>query len=173
MNNPEQHPIPPQQALEKLHQAIALDQQRGWLNAPVMIGIHTGGVWVAQWLHQQMALSDPLGVLDISFYRDDFDRAGLHPTVRPSHLPCSIEGRDVILVDDVLFTGRTVRAALNEIFDYGRPHKVGLAVLYQRDGRELPICARWSGQDLNLAPGAHIKLSGPEPLGVELKNPNQ
>lgn len=160
----------PADALERLYQAISHDRETGWLHQPVMIGIHTGGVWIAEQMHQRLGLEEPLGSLDISFYRDDFDTAGLHPTVRPSHLPFSIEGRDVILVDDVLYTGRTVRAALNEIFDYGRPNKVGLAVLYQRDGRELPICAQWAGQNLTLPLGTHIKLTGPTPLAVSLQS---
>src|SRR5699024_1631495 len=93
-------------------------QKRG-VERPVMIGIHTGGVWVAKRLHRQLALDEPLGTLDISFYRDDFSRIGMNPQVKPSQLPFDVDDRHVILVDDVLYTGRTVRAALNEIFDWG------------------------------------------------------
>ncbi len=132
--------------------------------APVMIGIHSGGVWVAERLHRNLAIVEPLGTLDISFYRDDFSRAGLQPQVRPSHLPFEVEGRTIILVDDVLYTGRTIRAALNVIFDYGRPASVLLAVLVDRGERELPVAADVTGARLQLPPGEHIKLTGPEPL---------
>src|SRR5690606_1829164 len=91
------------------------------LEDPAMVGIHTGGVWVAERLHQRLGLQVPLGSLDISFYRDDFTRIGMNPQVRPSDLPFDIDDRNIILVDDVLHTGRTIRAALNELFDYGRP----------------------------------------------------
>ena len=98
---------------------------------PIMIGIHTGGAWIAQKLHQSLGLPDPLGTLDISFYRDDFTRVGLNPQVKASDLPENVDGRHIILVDDVLHTGRTIRAAMNEIFDYGRPESVVLAVLVE------------------------------------------
>ena len=138
-------------------------QQRG-ISDPVMIGIHSGGAWVAKALHSKLQLSQPLGTLNISFYRDDFTRIGMHPQVQPSELPFDIEDRHIILVDDVLQTGRTIRAALNEIFDYGRPASVVLAVLVERSGRELPICADVYGEQLDLAPNQHIKLTGPNPL---------
>lgn len=136
------------------------------LSDPVMIGIHTGGVWLAQRLHAALAIREPLGTLDISFYRDDFTRIGMHPQVRPSHLPFDLDGRDVLLIDDVLHTGRTLRAALNEIFDYGRPASVALAVLVDRGGRELPIEAAVTGRHMELDIKQHVKLSGPEPLGL-------
>ena len=91
------------------------------IETPLMIGIHTGGVWVADRLHEALELTEPLGHLDISFYRDDFTRIGMHPQVRPSYLPVGIDDRHLILVDDVLQSGRTIRAALNVLFDYGRP----------------------------------------------------
>ncbi len=137
---------------------------------PLMIGIHSGGVWVAERLHQQLALQDPLGHLDISFYRDDFSRIGMNPQVKPSHLPFSVDNRHIILVDDVLYTGRTIRAALNEIFDYGRPASVCLAVLIDRGGRELPIEANVSGLKMDLSSGENIKLQGPEPLSLHVAN---
>jgi pyrimidine operon attenuation protein/uracil phosphoribosyltransferase len=136
---------------------------------PVMIGIHTGGVWVAERLHRLLDLPDPLGTLDISFYRDDFTRVGVNPTVKTSNLPVNFEERHVVLVDDVLHTGRTIRAALNEIFDYGRPASVTLAVLLNRDGRELPIEAQVVGHHLKLKKHQHIKLLGPEPLQLEIQ----
>lgn len=137
--------------------------------APLMIGIRTGGVWVAKRLHGLLALEAPLGELNINFYRDDFTRIGLHPQVQPSNLPFQVDARHILLVDDVLHTGRTIRAALNEIFDYGRPASVALAVLVDRSGRELPIQADVAGKRLDLGPGEHIKLTGPEPLMLQLQ----
>jgi pyrimidine operon attenuation protein / uracil phosphoribosyltransferase len=134
------------------------------IGAPLMIGIHTGGVWVADRLHEALDLQEPLGHLDISFYRDDFTRIGMHPQVRPSYLPVGIDDRHLILVDDVLQSGRTIRAALNVLFDYGRPASVILATLAERDGRELPIEPNVVGLHAKLEPGEQIKLSGPHPL---------
>jgi pyrimidine operon attenuation protein/uracil phosphoribosyltransferase len=136
---------------------------------PLMIGIHTGGVWVAEKLHQRLGLTEPLGSLDISFYRDDFTRVGVNPEVKTSHLPVSVDNRHVILVDDVLHTGRTIRAALNEIFDYGRPASVTLAVLIERGGRELPISAQAVGAHVELKNNEHLKLLGPEPLSLTIQ----
>jgi pyrimidine operon attenuation protein/uracil phosphoribosyltransferase len=112
--------------------------ERGLVD-PLMIGIRTGGVWVAEHLHQRLGIRDELALLDISFYRDDFSQIGVNPNVKPSQLPQDIKGRDIILVDDVFYTGRTIRAALNEIFDYGRPNQVVLAVLIERDGKQIPL----------------------------------
>jgi len=136
---------------------------------PLMIGVHTGGVWVAEQLHQQLDLASPLGHLNISFYRDDFTRIGVHPQVNPSKLPFDVNDQEVILVDDVLYTGRTIRAALNEIFDYGRPKSVMLVVLVDRGGRELPIQADVVGKALSLSPHEHVKLSAPQPLQLLIK----
>ena len=151
--------------------AVELDelvQQTGRSN-PAMVGIHTGGVWIARKLHQLMDIHDPLGSLDISFYRDDFTRVGMNPVVQPSQLPFSIDDRHIILVDDVLHTGRTIRAALNELFDYGRPASIMLATLIERDGRELPIQANVVGRHVELMHHEHIKLAGPDPLTLQVK----
>jgi pyrimidine operon attenuation protein/uracil phosphoribosyltransferase len=125
----------------------------------VIVGIHTGGVWVAERLHAMLKCSLPLGTLDISFYRDDFSRIGLHPQVKPSNLPFDLEGRDILLVDDVLHSGRTVRAAMNELFDYGRPASIRLAVLVDRGGRELPIRPDFTGLTLAVPDHQNINLS--------------
>jgi len=138
-------------------------------NHPAIVGIHTGGVWIAEHLHRQLNIDEPLGSLDISFYRDDFTRIGMNPVVKPSQLPFSIDDRHIILIDDVLHTGRTIRAALNELFDYGRPASIILATLIERDGRELPIQANVVGRHVDLSPGEHIKLSGPDPLTLEIQ----
>jgi pyrimidine operon attenuation protein/uracil phosphoribosyltransferase len=142
---------------------------RHGLDNPAMVGIHTGGVWIAEQLYRRMSISEALGSLDISFYRDDFTRIGINPVVQTSELPFSIDDRHILLVDDVLHTGRTIRAALNELFDYGRPASIHLAVLIDRSGRELPIEANVVGQHVDLKPGEHIKLSGPDPLKLEIK----
>lgn len=133
---------------------------------PALVGVHTGGVWIAERLWTLLGINDPLGSLDISFYRDDFSRIGMNPQVRPSHLPFDVDGRHIILVDDVLYTGRTVRAALNELFDYGRPDSILLAVLVDRGGRELPIEANVVGTRLSLEPQENVKLTGPQPLDL-------
>lgn len=133
---------------------------------PIMIGIHTGGAWLAERLHQLLAIREPLGTLDIAFYRDDFTRIGINPLVRPSHLPVSVDNQHIILVDDVVQTGRTIRAALNEIFDYGRPASVLLATLVERSGRELPIEPDVVGIHPDLKPQHHITLTGPDPLAL-------
>lgn len=146
----------------------ALLQQRG-IEDPIMVGVHTGGVWVAQQLHRLLGLEQPLGTLDISFYRDDFTRIGIHPQVKPSKLPLSVDEQHIILVDDVLHTGRTVRAALNELFDYGRPASILLVCLVERSGRELPIQANIVGTTLELSDKQHVKLVGPEPLELVIQ----
>ena len=139
------------------------------ISDPAVLGIHSGGVWIARQLVDILGITTPLGSLDISFYRDDFSRIGMNPQVRPSELPFDVDGRHIILVDDVLYTGRTIRAALNEIFDYGRPASVILAVLVDRGDRELPIAPNISGLTLRLRSGQQIKLSGPEPLQLVRK----
>jgi len=149
--------------------ALQLSQQMAEKNIsePLMIGIHTGGLWVAEKLHQALKLTKPLAEIDISFYRDDFTRIGLNPQVKPSRIPTSVEGENIILVDDVLYTGRTIRAALNEIFDYGRPNSVVLAVLVDRGARELPLHADVVGVELDLGAQKQVKLTGPTPLALE------
>lgn len=133
-------------------------------DSPLMIGIKRGGAWIAKLLHESLELSEPLGELNIAFYRDDFSTVGLHPEVSPSNLPTDINDRHIILVDDVLYTGRTIRAAMNEIFDYGRPASISLAVLIDRCERELPIQPDIVGKTITLDEGEHVKLLGPEPL---------
>lgn len=136
---------------------------------PMLVGIHTGGVWIAERLRQRLGIATPIGQLDISFYRDDFGRIGVNPHVRPSELPFDVEGRHLVLVDDVLNTGRTVRAALNELFDYGRPASVLLAVLVDRGGRQLPIEAHVVGTRLKLPDSQDVQLNGPDPLQLTLQ----
>ena len=123
-----------------------------------LIGIVTGGLWLAERLHRDLHLEVPHGSLDVSFYRDDFQHKGLKRKVTPSTIPFEVEGRDLILVDDVLYTGRTIRAAMNELFDYGRPASIRLAALVDRGGRELPIAAQFVGTMLELPAQYNIEL---------------
>lgn len=139
------------------------------LRDPAIIGIRTGGAWIAELLAARLGIAEPLGYLNISFYRDDYSQIGLQPRVGPSVLPFRVEGRDILLIDDVLQTGRTIRAALNEIFDYGRPGQVVLGVLIERNGRQLPIQADRIGCHLDLAPHQRIKLTGPDPLYLAIQ----
>ncbi len=129
--------------------AQLIEQMRPQVSADTaLVGIHTGGVWLAERLHQALGLKQPLGAIDVSFYRDDYGSKGLHPQPQRTEIPFNVEGAHVIIVDDVLYTGRTTRAALNELFDFGRPACVELAVLVDRGGRELPIGARYCAHTL-------------------------
>ncbi len=123
-----------------------------------MIGIHTGGAWLAERLHAALGIREPLGLMDIAFYRDDYHAQGLHHDPKRTKISFDVSGRDLLLVDDVLYTGRTVRAAMNELFDYGRPQSISLVVLADRGGRQLPICAQHCGARLELAPGMRLRL---------------
>lgn len=145
-----------------------LDKRR--ITNPVYVGIRTGGVWVAQALLEILGETEQtLGVLDVSFYRDDFTQKGLNPQVTPSSLPFEIEGQHIILVDDVLMSGRTIRAAMNELFDYGRPASITLVCLLDLNARELPVRPDVVGKVLDLPTNQRVKVLGPSPLSLELK----
>lgn len=158
----------PEQLLPDMVAALTRHLRHKGIETPRFIGIRTGGVWVAQALMSALGEEAPLGMLDVSFYRDDFTRKGLHPQVQPSELPFEVEGQHLVLIDDVLMTGRTIRAALNELFDYGRPASVTLVCLLDLDARELPIRPDVVGASLSLAPDQRVKLLGPAPLALEL-----
>ena len=148
-------PLPDAEAaFESLAKKIQADAARDFS----LIGIHTGGVWLAERLHQELGIKQPLGNLDVAFYRDDFDKIGLHPQVKPSEIPFAVEGAHILLLDDVLQTGRTIRAAINELFDYGRPASISLAALVDRGGRELPIAAQYTGITLELPADKMLEL---------------
>ena len=136
---------------------------------PLIVGIETGGYWIAERLRERLAPAAPLGKLNITFYRDDYTKIGLHPTVKPSSLPVDIDGQAILLVDDVIHSGRTIRAAMNELFDYGRPERILLATLIDRGGRELPIQPDFVAETIELAPEEQIKLEGPQPLSLKLQ----
>ena len=125
---------------------------------PALVGIYSGGAWIAERLKELLGLTEEIGLIDVSFYRDDFSEKGLHPQCRPTLIPFDVEGRHIILVDDVLYTGRTTRAAINELFDYGRPASVELVVLADRGDRELPIAATHGVWSVGLADGQSLVL---------------
>ncbi len=124
-----------------------------------VVGIHSGGVWVAQRLHQMLKAVPPMGTLAVTLHRDDFSRIGLHPQKKATDMPMNIDGRHILLVDDVLHTGRTLRAALNELFDFGRPASVKLAVLVDRGLRELPFAADYIGATMTLDASQELVLT--------------
>ncbi|TAK90651.1 MAG: bifunctional pyr operon transcriptional regulator/uracil phosphoribosyltransferase PyrR [Burkholderiaceae bacterium] len=124
-----------------------------------MVGIHSGGAWIARRLHADLKLQQPLGSLDSALYRDDLSERGFRADVQAAQISFEVAGRHIILVDDVLYTGRTVRGALNELFDYGRPARVELAVLVDRGGRELPVAAQYTGETLALWPSQNLVLT--------------
>jgi pyrimidine operon attenuation protein/uracil phosphoribosyltransferase len=144
---------------ESLVQALAA-QMRGKI-APdaALVGIYSGGPWLAERLHAALDITVPLGTLAVTLHRDDFSRIGLHREARRSQIPFAVDGREIVLVDDVLYTGRTIRAAINELFDFGRPRAVRLAVLIDRGGRELPICPDFLGAKLDVARDEELVLS--------------
>jgi pyrimidine operon attenuation protein/uracil phosphoribosyltransferase len=125
----------------------------------VLVGIHTGGVWIAERLRQTLGITAPLGSIDVSYHRDDHHLGGGRHGGRASQLPFDVEGAHMVIVDDVLATGRTIRAAMNELFDYGRPARIDLAVLVDRGGRELPIAATWRGETVSLPASQMLELT--------------
>lgn len=160
-------PAPDAEALyARLLEQLASDISK-FDHAVHLIGIHSGGAWLAERLQADLrARSDTAprmapaaGFLDISFYRDDFERIGLHDQVQPSDIPFEVANQHLVLVDDVLYTGRTVRAAMNELFDYGRPASIRLAALIDRGGRELPIRADFLGGTHILSSSQNLVLS--------------
>ncbi|BDB22474.1 bifunctional protein PyrR [Pseudomonas sp. CYM-20-01] len=160
----------PAELISQMATSLTAHLQHRNISEPRFIGIRTGGVWVAQALLEALGSESPLGTLDVSFYRDDFSQNGLHPQVRPSALPFEIEGQHLVLIDDVLMSGRTIRAAMNELFDYGRPASVTLVCLLDLDAGELPISPDVVGATLSLEAHQRVKLLGPTPLALELQD---
>ena len=157
---------------EVLIEKLAADLKPRIGAATAMIGLHTGGAWVAERLHKALGLATPLGLMDIAFYRDDYARQGLAKDPKRSRIPFEVEGRELLLVDDVLHTGRTVRAAINELFDYGRPAAIALVVLADRGGRQLPVCAQHCGAKVTVPAGQRLRLKRDEQgrLSLELEH---
>jgi pyrimidine operon attenuation protein/uracil phosphoribosyltransferase len=127
-------------------------------NKLAIVGIYSGGAWIAERLVEDLALKNKPGLIDVSFYRDDYAAKGLHAEVKPTHIPFDVDGAHIILVDDVLYTGRTTRAAINELFDYGRPARIMLAALVDRGGRELPIAADFVAHVASFEPAVSVNL---------------
>lgn len=153
------------------HLLAELTQQlRPQVNATTaLLGIHTGGVWLAERLHANLKLSIPVGSIDVAFYRDDYHQRGLHGKTRSSQIPFAVEGANVIIIDDVLYTGRTIRAAMNELFDHGRPSSIQLAVLVDRGGRELPIRADYCAQTITLPASQMLALEREDEGALSLR----
>lgn len=143
---------------EKICEELARELQPHIGPKTAMIGLYTGGAWLAERLHALLGVREPLGLMDIAFYRDDYHAQGLHHDPKRTRIPFDVSGRELLLVDDVLYTGRTVRAAMNELFDYGRPQSISLVVLADRGGRQLPICAQYCGARLEVPAGMRLRL---------------
>ena len=127
-------------------------------DGPVLAGIYSGGVWLAERLAKDLD-APHFGVVNVALHRDDYAKKGLHSQARPTELPFDVNGRRIILIDDVLSTGRTVRAAINELYDYGRPASIDLAVLADRGGREMPIAARFTGGTVEVSANKDLVLA--------------
>jgi len=151
---------PSQLDAEALYQTLVQQIKAGLQGATelALVGIHSGGAWLAERLAAELGLAERLGFVDVSFYRDDFSEKGLRADVKPSQIPFDVEGATILLVDDVLYTGRTTRAAINELFDYGRPARVLLAALVDRGGRELPIAADFVATSVELSKQENLQL---------------
>lgn len=147
-----------------------LERNRGTENV-VIIGIQTRGVLLAKAICKKIqeleGVKIPLGTLDITFYRDDLTRLNAHPIVKDTEIPFSVEDKNIILVDDVLYSGRTIRSAIDEIFDMGRPNRVELAVLVDRGQRELPISADYIGRKAPTAKNEYIGVEIAEDGSIE------
>ena len=125
-----------------------------------LIGIHSGGVWLMQRILQSLQLNTlPFGTLDAAMYRDDYAQRGLKNEPKPSNIPFDVTDKHIILIDDIFYTGRTTRAAMNELFDYGRPASITLAVLINRGGAQLPISPNITGAEILLKPNQNLQLT--------------
>ncbi|MGW8394428.1 bifunctional pyr operon transcriptional regulator/uracil phosphoribosyltransferase PyrR [Pseudoduganella sp. HUAS MS19] len=154
------HTDPQQLDAEALYASL-LEQVKAGLagaNDPAIVGIHSGGAWIAERLARDLGLAARLGVLDVSFYRDDYAKKGLPAEVKPTHIGFDVNGATIVLVDDVLYTGRTTRAAINELFDYGRPARIMLAALVDRGERQLPVAADFVAAHTRCAAGQALRL---------------
>lgn len=157
-------PHPPLPDAEALLTILAQKLEPLLQKNTALVGIHSGGVWLMQRL---LTLLDNTiskheiehGTLDVSFYRDDYAKRGLKAETRPSQIPFDVENKHIILIDDVFYTGRTTRAAMNELFDYGRPASISLVALVNRGGRELPIAPQVVAADLPLDASQHLQLT--------------
>jgi pyrimidine operon attenuation protein/uracil phosphoribosyltransferase len=145
---------------EVLYQALSkqLTTRLSQAENVALVGIYSGGAWLAERLATDLQLKDRLGFIDVSFYRDDYAEKGLHANIKPTQIPFDVDDATIVLVDDVLYTGRTTRAAINELFDYGRPRQIMLAALIDRGGRELPIAADFVADKITLSEDQSLEL---------------
>jgi pyrimidine operon attenuation protein/uracil phosphoribosyltransferase len=144
---------------EKLCEQLAAELKPRVTPKTAMVGLYTGGAWLAERLHAMLKLRSPLGLMDIAFYRDDYAARGLKHDPKRTKIPFEVDGAEILLVDDVLYSGRTVRAAMNELFDYGRPASIALVVLADRGGRQLPICPQHCGASVEVPKGMRLSLT--------------
>jgi pyrimidine operon attenuation protein/uracil phosphoribosyltransferase len=156
----------------KLHRLALQILEHHAERAPVFVGIHTRGVTVAQRVRDILAIEEPgleipIGTVDVSFYRDDLDHLKTNPEVRSTDIPFAVEGAEVIIFDDVLFTGRTIRSAMEGIMSFGRPKSIELAVLIDRGNRELPIQADYVGEKIDTSRLDHVRVSFKEHDGED------
>lgn len=157
------------QCIQSLSRSLTAYQAEKNRAAYEIVGIQTGGQWIADALATALGHTKALGSLNISFYRDDFTEKGLHPHVSPSSLPFEVDNAHIVLVDDVIMSGRTIRAALNEIFDFGRPSSVTLVTLIDLAANDLPIRPDISALSLQLSTHQRVKLTGPSPLKLRVQ----
>lgn len=141
-----------------LQNIIAQIQPRIQTNT-ALVGIHSGGVWMLERIRASLGTEIPFGKLDAAMYRDDYAKRGLKSKNQPSWIPFDVNDKHIILIDDIFYTGRTTRAAMNELFDYGRPASITLAVLINRGGAQLPIAPQITGADIPLQPNQAFQLS--------------
>ena len=153
---------------EKLCEQLAAELRPRIGPKSAMVGLYTGGAWLAERLHQLLGMKNPLGLMDIAFYRDDYAARGLKHDPKRTKIPFDVNGAELLLVDDVLYSGRTVRAAMNELFDYGRPASISLVVLADRGGRQLPICPQYCGAKLDVPAGMRLRLKRDDAGKLEL-----
>lgn len=146
---------------EALYLELLTHMRADWAALPqpaYLVGVASGGVEVARRLARDLGATGPAGVISSAMHRDDFSQRGLAGAAMQNDLPFEVDGATVVLVDDVLHTGRTVRAVINELFDYGRPARVMLAVLVDRGQRQLPVCANWSAKLTELPADQSLQL---------------
>jgi len=141
---------------EKLLQQIKTELPN--ISNLTLVGIHSGGAWIAERMAKDLQIDKDPGFIDVSFYRDDYAKKGLPAMVMPTKIPFDVENATILLIDDVLYTGRTTRAAINELFDYGRPAKILLAALIDRGDRELPIAANFVASTVSIPKNQVIEL---------------
>lgn len=151
-NNTSMNPSITELNAETLYRKLLTQVRQALSDEPkvAIVGIHSGGAWIAERIVSDLQLENPPGFIDVSFYRDDYAEKGLPAEVKPTQIPFDVDGATILLIDDVLYTGRTTRAAINELFDYGRPARILLAALIDRGGRELPIAADFVAANVSL-----------------------